>query len=232
MTYLVSGLNIFFSMSCLYWASQYIPSGWMSVLYGLSPIMTGVLATALLGENALLPHKLFGMVLGLIGLTIIFGQGHASGQCYVYGVIAVLLSTFSHSLSSVLVKRLRAGLSGVAATTGGLSVATPLFLLAWYMIEDGLPQSLAPRAVYAIIYLGAFASTAGFAMYYYILTRMEVGKVSLITLVTPVSALILGNLFNNEPVSMEVILGAGFIVTGLLAHEYGRILVRLVFRMD
>ena len=61
----------------------------------------------------------------------------------------------------------------------------------------------------------------GFALYYYILNRMEVGRVTLITLITPVCALVLGNILNQEAVSPGVLFGTGFIVAGLLFYEYG-----------
>ena len=52
-TYLAAGLGVFFAMTSVYWSSQFIPSGWISVLFGLAPIVTGLLATFLLAERAL-----------------------------------------------------------------------------------------------------------------------------------------------------------------------------------
>ena len=222
-TYLVSGLSIYFSMSCVYWASQYIPSGWISVVFGLSPIMTGVMAMLILEENnALLPHKLAGMLMGVIGLLLVFGQGYHAGHDFVIGIIGVLAGVLIHSLSAVLVKRLQAQLTGVAATTGGLVIAAPLFIITWLFSEGTLPDALSVRAIAATLYLGVIASAVGFALYYYILNKMEVGRVALITLITPVCALILGNVLNHEAVSQGVLLGTGFIVAGLLLYEYGR----------
>lgn len=230
--YLLGGVNIYLSMTCIYWASQHIPSGWISVLFGLSPIVTGVLAIAILGENALSLHKLLGMVLGLVGLTIVFGRGYASGHVFVAGVVAVLLGVLSHSLSAIMIKRLQARVSGVAVATGGLTVAAPLFLVTWLLLEGRMPETISARAVYAIVYLGIFASTVGFAMYFYLLTHMDVNRVALITLITPVCALTLGNVLNDEPIGPEVLTGTGFIVTGLLFYEYGRRLIHYVFRLD
>ena len=39
-TYFTSGVSIYLAMSGVYWAAQYIPSGWISVIFGLSPIIT------------------------------------------------------------------------------------------------------------------------------------------------------------------------------------------------
>jgi len=97
--------------------------------------------------------------------------------------------------------------------------------LTWIFSENDFPVEISSKTLYATIYLGVIASAIGFAMYYYILSRMDVGRVSLITLITPVCALGLGNMLNGEPVSHLVITGTGFILSGLLFFEYGHRLV-------
>lgn len=229
-TYVVSGLSIYLSMCCIYWASQFIPSGWISVVFGLSPIITGILAMLILGEDALSPHKLLGMVMGVIGLIIIFDNGYHFGNEFILGIAALLLGTVIHSVSAVMIKHIHARLSGIAATTGGLAIATPLFIATWIIIDGSFPDSISSKAFYAILYLGLVASTVGLSMYYYILTHMEVSRVSLVTLITPVCALALGYVLNNEPVTPGIVLGTGFILVGLLFHVYGRAIIRHVFR--
>jgi drug/metabolite transporter (DMT)-like permease len=67
-------------------------------------------------------------------------------------------------------------------------------------------------------------------MYYYILAHMEVSRVSLITLITPVCALVLGYVLNSEPVTLGILLGTGFILVGLLFHVYGRGIISYVLK--
>jgi drug/metabolite transporter (DMT)-like permease len=201
------------------------------VVFGLSPIITGILATLILSEDALLPTKLLGMMMGLVGLALIFGSGYQSGIEFVMGISAVLLGTILHSLSAVLIKRFHARISGVAATTGGLTFATPLFIATWLFFEGGMPAEITPRAIWAILYLGVVGSSVGFALYYYILINMSVSRVALITLITPVTALTIGNVFNNEHLNQDILVGTGLIVSGLLLHEYGRPIVRHILRI-
>ncbi|MCP4410376.1 MAG: hypothetical protein GY807_22045 [Gammaproteobacteria bacterium] len=80
-TYLAAGLGLFFAMTAVYWSSQFIPSGWMSVLFGLAPIVTGLMATFLLSERALDAAQLAGMLLGLAGPAImLLGSQHRGPQ--------------------------------------------------------------------------------------------------------------------------------------------------------
>ena len=231
-TYIASGISMYLSMMGVYWASQYIPSGWVSVIFGFSPIMTGLMAALILKEDAVTPVKLFGMVLGVIGLIIIFGNGYSSDMKLFAGIMVVLGSTLVHSLSSVLIKSFNARLTGFTSSAGGLLVAVPLFAITCLYNGQSLPDELSARALGCILYLGIIASTFGFALYYYVLMRMDVGRVSLITLITPVSALILGNILNNEPVSASIVIGAGCITVGLIAYMFGQRLLHLFLDRD
>ena len=220
-TYLAAGLGIFFAMLSVYWASQYIPSGWISVIFGLTPIVTGLMASLWLRERALSPERLLGMLLGLAGLAVIFGRGLHLGPQAVQGLLAMLASVVFHCASAVWVKRLNPGLHGLSVTTGGLLVSAPLFLLAWVLTGQHWPQALPARAVVSIGYLALFGSVLGFALYYYVLRHMEAGRVALITLITPVIALLLGNLLNGEPVDALVYAGAVLILAGLASYQWG-----------
>lgn len=227
LTYLAAGLGIFFAMLSVYWAAQFIPSGWISVIFGLTPIVTGLMAGLWLGERALTPERLLGMLLGLAGLAVIFGRSLNLGPQAAQGLIGMLASVLFHCASAVWVKRLNPGISGLQVTTGGLLVAAPLFLLAWWLSGAQLPQALPLRTSLSIGYLALFGSVLGFGMYYYVLRHMEAGRVALITLVTPVMALLLGSLLNGEPVDAPVYIGSALILAGLASYQWGARLWRL-----
>jgi len=73
--YLVSGTTLYIAMSFVYWGAQYIPSGWISVVFGLSPIFTSVLASLILKDSRLSGMRLSGMAIGLLGLIVVFIEG-------------------------------------------------------------------------------------------------------------------------------------------------------------
>src|SRR5690606_8600737 len=72
--YLISGLSLFAAMLLTYWGALHIPSGLISVIFGLSPLVTGVFAALWLGERTLTPVRVAGLVLALGGLWLIFAQ--------------------------------------------------------------------------------------------------------------------------------------------------------------
>ncbi|MGE0226692.1 MAG: DMT family transporter [Acetobacteraceae bacterium] len=219
-SYLAATVGIYGAMVCVYWGAQYVPSGLISVLFGLTPIVTGVLAACWLKERALTPAKIAGSMIGLGGLWLIFGGEH-TGAGAGLGLAAVLVSVFLHSLSTVWVKRAGAGLPALTLTTGALLFALPCYLLTWLLLDGQPPPELPRRAVLSIVYLGVFGSGAGFILYYYALQRVTAARMALLLLVTPVIALLFGHLLNGETFGAKEIAGAALILSGLLFYETG-----------
>jgi len=220
-TYMAAGAAIYASMLCVYWAAQQIPSGLISVLFGLTPLMTGVFASLWLDEQSFTPPKLLGMLAGLAGLVFVFGDGLTLGAASAYGVAALLVSVILHAISAVWVKRIGAHVSAMAVTGGGLLMALPFYLITWTLFDGAWPQTLPTKAVWSIVYLGVFGSVVGFILYYYALKNLEAGRTALITLVTPVLALLLGNTLNGETVGVPVAIGTALILSGLAVHQWG-----------
>jgi len=222
LAYVASGLGIYGAMISVYWAAQYIPSGWISLLFGLSPLFTAVMAYFWLDGEALTRSRLAGMLMGLAGLAVIFSSSLNLNTHAALGVAGVLLSGLIHSASAVWVKRIDAQLPAIVLTSGGLAVASPLFLITWLFTQDTLPADITDRATASIAYLALFGSVLGFALYYYVLRHVDATKVSLIALMSPVFALALGNMLNDEPLTLEIMCGTVLILSGLALFELGQ----------
>jgi drug/metabolite transporter (DMT)-like permease len=221
LTYLAAGLGLFFAMLSVYWASQYIPSGWISVLFGIAPIITGIMAGIWLDEQALTPARVAGMLLGVAGLAVMLLGAQSLGASAPLGIAAMLFSVTAYSASAVAIKRIGADIPALATTIGGLAVTVPLLLAVYYLSGTPLPHAIPARAAISITYLGIIGSVLGFALYYYVLRQVEATRVALITLITPVIALLLGHILNGEPLQPEAWVGTTAILSGLLLFEYG-----------
>jgi drug/metabolite transporter (DMT)-like permease len=221
-TYVSAGLGIFVAMLSVYWASQFIPSGWVSVLFGLAPMVTGVMAVVWLSENVLIPTRIAGMLLGAGGLAVMFAGSEALGPDAGFGIAGMLLSVTAYSASAVAIKRIGADVPALAITIGGLLVAVPLLVTVFLLAGETLPETVPMRAAWSIVYLGLIGSVLGFALYYYVLKHVVATRVALITLVTPVIALLLGNYLNGELIQAEAWIGTAAILSGLLLYEYGQ----------
>ncbi len=219
-SYLIAGISIWASMMCTYWGARFIPSGLISVVFGLSPIMTGLFAWAWLREEAFSPLKIVGMLLGLFGLALVFGGSVQLGEAAHLGIAAVLTAVVLQAWGLVAVKRVRADAPAVAQTAGALFVTVPLAGLSLAVLGEW-PAQVPARAALATLYLGVFGSVAGFSLYYFLIKHISTGRVALITLITPVTALLLGMALNGERLTLNVAAGSALVLCGLALYEWG-----------
>ena len=221
LTYAISSIGIFGAMFCVYWSAQYIPSGFISVMFALAPILTSIFSAFWLNERSLTPMKIIGVSVGIAGLAVMFGSAINLGGKAIYGIAGILFAVLLFSLSGVGVKRLGANLHAVAANAGGLLVASFLYLLVWFVAGESWPVDLPERTLASIVYLGVIGTALGFTLYMFLLQRLPVTTLTLVTLITPATALMLGQLFNHEHVGAEVWLGALLISAGLCINQWG-----------
>ena len=220
LTYLAVSVQLYLSMTITYWAAQFMPSGWMSVIFGFSPFMTAFLAAAVLKESSLGWIKLLSYLLGVAGLAVMFVSAIELNRLAMLSMIAMLFSTLVHAVSAVWVKRLAAGLPALQQISGGLLVSLPLYYLTWFWLDGSpLPNTVPLKTLYAVIYLGVVATTLGFALYYYVLTHLPATKVAMINMITPVLSLLLGYSINHEPITLKIVIGTALIVSALLIQQ-------------
>ena len=225
-TYVAGALQIYGAMLATYWASQHIPSGWISVVFGLTPLLTAPLAAAFLGEKSLTPSRIASYLLGLAGLVLMFHSALNFSPGAALGIAAVLLASLLQAISSVWVKRIQAGIPAFALVTGSLLLAVPAHWLTWAGLDGVWPSSIPPISLLSIAYLGVVATTFGFTMYFYVLKHLSAGKVALITLIVPPMSLYIGFLANHEVLHESVLGGTALIMGALLLHEWPALYAR------
>ncbi|WP_413438079.1 DMT family transporter [Sulfuriferula sp. GW1] len=223
--YVAAGSGIFGAMLLVYWGARYVPSGLIAVLFGLIPLFTGLIGLVMSDAERLTPAKLAGIVLGLAGLIVIFGAGAKTGAQALPGIAAILCAVAIQAASLVWVKRTGVALPVLALTTGALTLVVGLLLPLWLILFGHIPQ-WSMRAGLSTLYLGIFGSVAGFTLYFYVTKHLQAGQVALITLITPVSALLLGQTLNGERPGVDVWLGTVLILLGLGIHQW-RLWVRM-----
>lgn len=219
-TYFAAGLGLVTAMLTVYWSAQFIPSGWVSTIYGTTPIITGLLAMKILGERGLTIFRIFAIGLGILGLFIMLGTGLQYGTNTTYGILGVVTSSIFYSLSMVMMKKIDADIDTYSTVTGSLIVAAILYSLIWIAVGAEIPTDIPFRAGASTFYLATVGSLLGFFLFYYVLKRVEATRASLITLMTPICSLMLGHIVNNEPLTAEIIAGCTMILSGLLLFEF------------
>ncbi|WP_293934438.1 DMT family transporter [Iodobacter sp.] len=210
-----AGASTALSMLCVYWASLTVSSGLVAVLFGLIPLATAGFSWLWLGLR-LNRGELLAMAMGMAGLLIIFAEKLSLSG--IAGVFAVLLAVLIQAAAAVKLKKLAAGQSPLAVNAGALTIAALLLSIICAMQTSSVSFVLPKQSMLAIAYLAVFGSVLGFSLYYWLIRECKPITVSLISLITPASALWMGHSLNGEQVSSALIWGTVCILLGLGVH--------------
>lgn len=216
--YFAASLGIFPNMPLVYWSAQFIPSGLVAVIFALSPFVTGGLSLLILRQNPFDRYKVLALCVALSGLVIIFWDQLRIDTRAGYGIGGLLMSCLLFGVSSVWLKRLNEGADAFNQTAGALLFSLPGLLLCWWLMDAELPALVSGKSLAAIAYLATLGSLLGFTLFYFVLTQLSPSAVSLITLITPLLALLLGALAAGERLSGSLLLGAALVVGALLFY--------------
>jgi len=228
--YAYSGIGIFGGLLLTYMSASYLPSGTISLIFGLSPIISSLLASRILGEERFTPVRKVAITTALFGLSLVCFDSLGFSPNSLLGLIYLLIAVFFFCLSGVLVKSVKIVIHPLSTTVGALIITLPFFAVTWYLMDGTLVISeWQPRSVWAIIYLGVFGSLIGFVSYFYILQKLPASTVALVTLMTPITAVIIGVVFNGEIITLKLALGALLVMLGLGLFLFGNRLRYKVF---
>jgi drug/metabolite transporter (DMT)-like permease len=196
----------------LFWAEQYVTSSLSAVLYSALPL-TVALLTPLMLRRSVPRQAVFGMVVAFGGLLVLFTDLQFGTRAF-WAAIAVLLSMFGGAWSAVYAKLRLDHVDPIVSTALQLLVGSlGLFWCTW-ALEPHQHASWTRSAVLCLLFLGTFGSAAAFAVYYWLLQRMQPYRLSTINLIIPIVAVLEGALLGREAippvmiVAMVVVLGS------------------------
>ena len=218
--YAAASLAIFPTMPIVYVAANYVPSGLISVLFGTTPFIMGLLSMVILGEQPFSKPKVLGLLLSLGGVILVALDQLSLGEGAFYGVLLLCGSNVVWSLSNILVKKFSVRVNSFEQTLGAMAFSLPGLLLCWGLTGADFGSGDNVKAVWAILYLAFVGSLLGFLAFYNVLQHMPVATVSLIPVITPLLAVFVGISFGGEHLSKTVLAGTGLIVFGLAVHEF------------
>jgi drug/metabolite transporter (DMT)-like permease len=221
-------LNNVLPFSLIVIGQTYIPSGLASILNATTPLFT-VVVMAAAGDEKLHARRVVGVVTGLIGVIILHGQdlhgqdpGFQSGEGV--GILLCLAAAFSYGLSALYARRKLSNSPPLATATFQLlasalmmTIVAAVFERPWQLPMPGVTTWL------AMIGLSALSTALAYIVFFQVLRRSGSTNVMLVTLLIPVTAILLGYLMLSESISLREMIGALVIGSALLLMD-GRVL--------
>jgi drug/metabolite transporter (DMT)-like permease len=209
-----------------------IASGLASVLNATTPLFT-VVVMAVAGEERLFARRVAGVIAGLIGVVILrggFGLDTAGQPGQGIGVLLCLAAAASYGVAALLARRRLANSRPLASATFQLLASTAMMMLVAGFVDRPWTLSMPSVATWlAVLGLAALSTALAYIVFFQILRRSGATNVMLVTLLIPVTAILLGYLVLGERISLHEIAGALVIGSALLVID-GRVLK--IFRTD
>lgn len=208
----------------IFFGQTQIGAGLASILNATTPIWTVLIANRLTTDEKLSANKLAGCLTGLVGTAILIGPSLSnSASIPLWALVLPIGAAISYGFASIYGKRFR-GVAAPVAATGQLT-ASSLMILPVAIVADQpwLLPTPSIEAIGAVVGLALISTALGYLLFFRILDMAGATNVSLVTLLVPPSAILLGALFLGERLSWTDLAGMGVIAAGLLMLD-GRLL--------
>ncbi len=218
-------LNNLIPFSLLFWAQTMIPSGLASILNATTPISSIIVAHFLLADERMAANKAIGILFGFLGVVVLLGGDLLNGASIAsLGMLACLGAALAYGFAGVYGRRFKAmDLTATQVAFGQLFATTLMMVPIISVIDRPWNLPMPGLAVIASVLALAIVSTAlAYVIFFYILASAGAVNVALVTLLVPVSAILLGTLILGEDLAGRHYVGMGLIGIGLLAID-GRI---------
>ena len=210
-------LNFALSYGITYWATQYVYSSISSILWGLFPLFTSVMAHFMLKEDdneKLTSNKLKALFLGFIGMVFIGSNQSIDLQSQSFLAIMVLVGAIIIAAwPSVLYKKYN-DVVGPYQMNAVCQVLTGVIMLSLSsLLKEDLSQIVwTDQLLFASAYLVLFGGVISWGIYFWLYQYLSVTQVTYVAIFPPIVAIILGWIFLNEVLSTKEIIGTIFIL--------------------
>lgn len=220
MPYLVMGLlNNVVPFSLIVMGQTRIASGLASIVNAMTPLFT-VLVLAAFGDERLTAPRIAGVLLGFLGVAILRGPELDLTGSQTIGIGLCLGAALSYGFSGLWGRRKLAGVPPlVSATCQLMSSSLVMAVLAGAVERPWTLPWPSTRVALALIGLALLATAVAYLLFFAILVRAGASNVMLVTLLIPVTAILLGHLFLGEAISGREIAGALVIASALLIFD-------------
>jgi drug/metabolite transporter (DMT)-like permease len=207
----------------LHWAEQYVGSGLAALLIATEPMFILVLSW-MMGKQKISVLSALGLGLGVAGVAMLTGAELTVKGSSLWGLLAVLLGSFSWSLGVVISPRLKLPSDALGRTALPTLCGAAMLLIAAGVTGEFQQthwSSITLRSIFGLGYLVTFGSVVAFTAYTWLLQRVPPALVATHTYANPVVAVILGWLLAHERLSLRVVLASIAILGAIVLIRRG-----------
>ena len=210
---LLGTVNVAIPFSLISAAEINLTASLAAILNSTTVMFTALVAAVWMGD-ALTARKVFGVVLGIIGVTVLVGWDPiAVDWAVILSVGAMLAASFGYALGSVYAKQTFVGSSPLAIAIGQLTAASMLMLpLAAVSVPDQRPSTV---VVLSVLGLALPSTAVAYMLYFRLIENVGPTSTSTVTLLVPLFGLLFGVVLLGEPVGLGTLAGLILILSSV-----------------
>ncbi len=210
-------LFLTFGNGVVVWALKYVDSGFAALEISAQPLLVLILMRILQGKK-IQTMSVVGVILGVIGIYLLVGQKEIlNKENSILGILMILACMISWGYGSLFVGKAELPSNyfvntGYQMVTGGimLFIASMIFGETWIS-----PFEWSGEVLWSMLILILFGSIVAFTSFNYLLKAVSPEKVATSTYVNPIIALILGWYFLDEVITLQSMIAAVVLLTGV-----------------
>ena len=212
-------LNNAVPFSLLFVGQTALSAGLASILNATTPVWTVLIAHWATSDDRMSGGRMVGIALGLAGVAVLFGPALVDAvSSPVWAMACVVGAAMSYGVAGVFGRRL-AGVPPVVSSAGQLTASSAVMLPVALLAHGALDPAFSGQVWLAVVVLAVVSTAAAYVMFFRILALAGAVNVSLVTLIVPASAILLGAVFLDERLAPSAWGGLALIATGLLALD-------------
>ncbi len=199
------------------WALKYVDSNFAALIISAQPLLVMLLMWILQGIK-LRPMSLFGVVLGILGIYLLVSQQEVVRHEKAWaGILMIFTAMLSWGYGSLFVARVEMPRNYFVNTGYQMTLGGVLLVLMSLAFGESWsnPGGWEPETIWSLVLLILFGSIVAFTSFNYLLKHVSPEKVATNTYVNPIVAMLLGWYFLQEPITLQSVIAAGILLTGV-----------------
>jgi len=210
-------LQFSINYSLVFWSEQYITSGLAAVLQAMITVFGLLLAWIFLPNERITKLKIAAVMIGIVGVAVIFiDQLRVENWMAFAGCVAIVVGAYAAAQASILVKAKAGSLHPASLVFAQMLCGLPAIII-YALVQEGNPLTFnwTMRAIVCVVYLTVFGTITAFWLYYWLLSKIESTKAMMISLVTPLIAVVIGAIVLGETLPPQTGVGGILIIASI-----------------
>ena len=193
-------------------AEKEITSGLTGLLVATVPIWSAILASIFGDHTVWHKGRLFGLVIGFIGVVFVVGVESLGGNQDILSIGMVILAAIGYAYAINMINRRIPPVPGIAINTWAMIITSIVYLP--FAIINWPSKTPSLEAVGSVIALGVFCTAIAFIYFFKLIAEVGPPRASLITYLNTAVAVLLGVVLLSEPITLGIAIGLPLVLIG------------------